>query len=250
MEASKEDTLHPGQLFEAVYQHGYPLPVERNVDFVNSFTSLEANKGPLIEKHPELVTSFEAIAGGRYETNKDGITRFIPKGTSVKLQLGEASSAARSLVVLWYWLKARAESGQMLLVDEPELNLHPENQRALARFLVKLMNLGVRVLITTHSDTMLREFNTLIMFARKLEHIPQVRHKFGYAEDEYLRPQDVRLYVANGKAKTTKGRIKKDARSTLVCITPDEKLGLEAEIFDSTIIDMGKVQDALRYGVV
>ncbi|MFM2111580.1 MAG: hypothetical protein RLZZ271_240 [Pseudomonadota bacterium] len=252
MDANKDSgqTIHPGHLFDAVYKQGYPLPVEKNVEFVNRLASLEGRTGPLLAQHPELSSRFEAIAGGRYETNKDGITHFVPKGSNTKLQLSEASSAARSLVVFWYWLKAQASAGQMLLMDEPELNLHPENQRALARLLAKLVQLGVQVLITTHSDTMLREFNTLIMLARDLPHMAAVRERFGYAADDGLAPERVRLYVANGKPKTATGRAKKNAVSTLECIKPDARLGLTAEIFDQTITEMNDIQDALRYGGV
>ncbi len=249
MDANKHD-LHPAKLFEAIYKDGYPLPVEHNVQFVNRFGSLEGFSSGLLEQHPALSADFEAIAGGRYETNKNGVTHFVPKGTTTRLRLSEASSAARSLVVIWYWLKAQAAVGQMLLVDEPELNLHPENQRVFARFLAKLVNLGVKVLITTHSDTMLREFNTLIMLARDLPHVQAVRERHGYGHNEYLSTEKIRLYVANGKAKSVAGRVKKGALSTLECFTPDEKLGFSAEIFDSTITDMNNMQDALRYGAV
>ena len=49
------------------------------------------------------------------------------------------------------------------MVDEPELNLHPANQRRIARLFACLVNLGVKVFITTHSDYIVKELNTLIM---------------------------------------------------------------------------------------
>ena len=241
MDSNKE--MHPGKLFEAIYSGGYPLPVESNVRFVNRFGSLELRSSDLLREHPTLATDFESIAGGQYLTNKEGVTHFVPKGSKVQLRLTEASSAARSLVVIWYWLKAEAAKGHMLLIDEPELNLHPENQRAFARFLAKLVNLDVKVLITTHSDTILREFNTLIMLARETSHAQSVRSEFGYAADECLSIEKVLLYVANGKTFTPGGAQRKGS-SKLVRIEPDAALGLEVEIFDSTIVQMGKVQDA------
>ena len=248
MDSSKEHSINPGQLFESVYKRGYPMPVENNVRYANSFGRLESKVSDLFTQHPELITDFENIAGGKYKTNKDGSTFFTPKGTNVELGLSEASSAVRSLVVLWYWLKAEAASGQMLLIDEPELNLHPENQRSLARFLAKLVNHGIRILITTHSDTMVREFNTLIMMSRQLPHIANAKQNYGYATDEGLDANKVCLYVANGKERTPSGRSKKGAISTLHRFQPDTKIGLSAEIFDSTIIEMNNVQDELRYG--
>jgi hypothetical protein len=246
-----KDALHPGELFKAIYkQGGYPLPVERNVNFVNNFASLEQMKAPLLVQHPEITSDFEAVVGGSYQTSKEGVTHFAPRGSTAKLQLNEASSAVRSLVVFWYWLKARAEAGQLLLIDEPELNLHPENQRAYARLLAKLVRLGVRVLITTHSDTMIREFNTLLMLSRNLPHMPAIRTQYGYADNEFLNPDDVRLYVASGKEKTSTGRNKKGTKSTLECITPNPQFGLAAEVFDHSILEMAAIQDALRYGAV
>lgn len=249
--ADKETNLHPGKLFDAVYKRGYPLPVEQNIQFVNKFGSLENLKGPLFELNPHLEKDFESIAGGRYETDKEGVTRFAPQGnTKLKLQLSETSSAARSLVIFWYWLKTQAAKGNMLLIDEPELNLHPENQRKFARLLVKIVNLGVRVLITTHSDTIIREFNTLIMLSQNLPHMASVRERFGYLSDESLCPEDICLYVANGKSRTRSGRPKRNSSSTLERISADKTLGLSSENFDSTIIEMGKIQDELRFGAI
>lgn len=49
------------------------------------------------------------------------------------------------------------------MIDEPELNLHPSNQRVIARFLAKLVNSGIRVIVSTHSDYFVKEINSLIM---------------------------------------------------------------------------------------
>jgi predicted ATP-dependent endonuclease of OLD family len=129
------------------------------------------------------------------------------------------------------------------MIDEPELNLHPENQRAFARFLVKLVNVGVKVFITTHSDTMIREFNTLMMFHRRLEHMEKVRIRHGYEESEFLAPENIHLYMARSRNVTRE-------KSTLELMIPDVKLGVDADIFDETISTMNNVQDDLRYGVI
>jgi predicted ATPase len=39
-----------------------------------------------------------------------------------------------------------------IFIDEPELNLHPENQRLITQVLANLVNIGIKVFITTHSD--------------------------------------------------------------------------------------------------
>jgi hypothetical protein len=243
-----KDAIDPGDLFAAVYRGGYPLPVENNVQFVNRFGSLESRIGPLATERPDLLLAFESIVGGRFETNRDGVTHFIPAGSKTKLQLSEASSSARSLVLVWYWLRAEAASGSMLLIDEPEMNLHPENQRAFARFIAKLVNSGVRVFITTHSDTIVREINTLLMLSRNLDHFTKIKADNHYEESEILGIEKVRLYIAHGRERTKANRAKKGAKATLIEVLPDPTMGLAADIFDETIQSMAEIQDAIRYG--
>lgn len=252
--ADAKKSSHPGllfqELFTEVFRQGYPLPVEHNVQFVNRFVNLENRTGVLLKQYPELKNSFERICGGHYETSKDGLMQFIPAGSKTRLQLSEASSAVRSLVVFWYWLKAEAAPGQMVMIDEPELNLHPENQRALARFLARLINCGIKVLMTTHSDTMIREFNSLLMLAGEAEYLAKVADRFGYSPDEKLDAKDVILYMAEGKPKNAQGEKRRGGISTLERVTPNSEWGLDAKLFDKTILDMNAMQNALRFGIV
>jgi predicted ATPase len=46
-------------------------------------------------------------------------------------------------------------SESILIVDEPETNLHPQWQNLYAKFLIKLANQGTRILVNTHSPYML-----------------------------------------------------------------------------------------------
>ncbi|MFW2724676.1 AAA family ATPase, partial [Acinetobacter baumannii] len=117
-----------------------------------------------IKKNAYLLAKFQEIAGGVYKYHKDTGVYFQPNGArGVKLGLGEASSAVRSLMIIWFWLNHVAKPNSLLMIDEPELNLHPENQRKLAKFVAALVSAGVRVFMTTHSDYIIRELNTLVM---------------------------------------------------------------------------------------
>lgn len=52
--------------------------------------------------------------------------------------------------------------GDLFIVEEPEAHLHPAAQRKIAGTLVQLVNAGVCVLITTHSDTMLEQLGNFV----------------------------------------------------------------------------------------
>lgn len=244
LEKDKAQHITPSDLFDAVYKRGYALPVDDNVRFVNRLQILEDSRGKLIEQHPELLRDFRDITGGDYLTNKEGNTHFIPNGArrGTKLALTEASSAARSLLVLWYWLNGLAAQGDLLMIDEPELNLHPVNQRKMARFLAKLVNHGIKVFVTTHSDYIVKEFNTLIMLNRDLPHFSRIRNGFGYGEGEKLSPEAIRLYM------TANTGTKKKPLRTLKLARIRPELGLEVGTFDDSIDEMNSIQDEIRYG--
>lgn len=79
--------------------------------------------------------------------------------TSVEqLSSGESevfTLALDALTICGIWELAK-QTERILLLDEPDLHLHPELQQNLARFLVKLVNeFSVQIIIATHSTTLL-----------------------------------------------------------------------------------------------
>ena len=50
----------------------------------------------------------------------------------------------------------------MLIIEEPEAHLHPAAQTQMAVALTGLVRAGVRVVLTTHSDWLLKEISNLI----------------------------------------------------------------------------------------
>lgn len=225
----------------------YALPILDNIRFLKRLSALEGRPGGLIKTHPELIDGLKAIAGGGYATNRDGISTFTPQGTTASLSLTEASSAARSLLILWYWLIGVAAKGDTLMIDEPELNLHPANQCKMARWIARLVNCGVRVFVTTHSDYFVKELNTLIMFDQRTQAIRRIADESGYVEEEFLKLDDVRLYVCQKGDFQQCGSTEKTAGMTLAEAGKSARLGLEASTFDITINAMNALQDRLYY---
>ena len=106
----------------------------------------------------------ERILAGRIEIGKPvgGLPdfRFRPHGGEGQgLPLAQASSTVAELAPLALYIKHRLQPDDLLLVEEPELGLHPGAQRDIARVLAGLANVGVRVLITTHSDIVLEQLS-------------------------------------------------------------------------------------------
>ena len=79
------------------------------------------------------------------------------------------------------------------MIDKPELALHPQNQRKIARLLARLVHAGLKIVITTHSDYMVKEFNSLIMLSQDQEGSLRKKHK--YLPSEILKPETVGAYL-------------------------------------------------------
>ncbi|MEN0048928.1 MAG: AAA family ATPase [Bacteroidota bacterium] len=113
-----------------------------------------------LDAHLDLIENLKSILGGEI-LNKDvkGISpvEFSLKTTEQKeLDMYLASSTANQLALFYIYLKFWAIPKQnFLIIDEPEINLHPENQLQLLNLLMKFANRNDnKVLITTHSTLM------------------------------------------------------------------------------------------------
>ena len=63
-------------------------------------------------------------------------------------------------------------------------------------FLGTLVNAGIKVFITTHSDYIIREFNTMIQLKQNKVHVKKIREVEGYPESHLLVADDVRAYIS------------------------------------------------------
>lgn len=77
-----------------------------------------------------------------------------------------ASSSVSELAPLILYLKHAVRPSELLVVEEPEAHLHPAGQAALAKFIVRMVRTGLRVLVTTHSEIMLEEFSKCLEACR------------------------------------------------------------------------------------
>ena len=248
-EMSRADrNIDPMELLFKSYQD-YPLPVKVNVDFIRRLEDASKADSFLVEKHPRILNDFADIIGGEYIAGSDDTIYFKPARQRMKLTMDESSSAARSLLDIGFYLRHVAAPGQMLMVDEPELNLHPENQRRIARLLARLVNVGIRVFITTHSDYIIRELNTLIMLNHDKPHLKRIARANGYQEDDLISSNQVRVYMAQEDLMPLEKDQKRRRRGhTLVPADIDPQLGIEASSFDKTIDQMNNILEDIVWG--
>ena len=241
------NNLNRMNLFLEVYQN-YAMPIETNLDFTRKLESIVKKTSFIAENHPDVLTDFADILGGEYTVNRNDQLYYVPKGKRVKLSMNQSSSAVLSLLDIGFYLKHEAQIGDLLMVDEPELNLHPENQRRVARLLARLVNLGIKVFITTHSDYIIKELNTLIMLNHDQPHLKRIAEEEGYREVELISAEKIKVYIAEEASILLEGKKRKTQCQTLTPADIDPEMGIEARSFDTTIETMNRIQEAIVWG--
>jgi len=114
-------------------------------------------------------------------------------GPTFAIQL--APSFVRSFAALELYVRRWAQSGDFIVIDELELNAHPEAQLALVEYVACLANAGVRVVFTTHSPYMTDHLSNLMRASRANGHADELAPKFALGtKDAFIKPEDVAVY--------------------------------------------------------
>lgn len=183
--------IDPFELLREVTLSRYAKPISDYIDLLNGFVGAKLVEGKLAHLADEL----DKIALGSFVLSKDGSIYFRPvdkKKTRLSLHL--AASSAKSMYGLSQLLRYELGPNDVVMIDEPELNLHPDAQRNFAKFIGSMVSGGLSVMISTHSDYIVREINTLMLSPES---------------PSYIKPNDVELYMFNSRGGAT--RVSKDA---------------------------------------
>ncbi|MDE6245887.1 MAG: AAA family ATPase [Treponemataceae bacterium] len=121
---------------------------------------------------------------------------YIPAQTSTPLPLHVTSGVVTEVTPLALFLKYVDMA--MLMIEEPEISLHPRLQKEIAKCLIRIVNKDTPVFVTTHSDIILQQINNMI----RLNDFKDDDGVLKYGEDDLLSRNDVSVYqfdVENGK---------------------------------------------------
>jgi predicted ATPase len=187
-------------------------PVKRFLDMIILSSLIkedrekEIKENPLLEEYVKLAdflekeilqgeVGFETISELRKEL------LFQPK-ESTKLEMPIVSSMVKELAPLVLCLRYLVKPNELLIIDEPEMNLHPAAQVEIAEFLAMLVNAGLHVLITTHSPYIVDHLANLMQAAKHED--PDSIKKMFYLErtDAFISQEKVSVYLfEDGTAK-------------------------------------------------
>ncbi len=171
----------------------YPLPIRDSLAIAEDLANLSRNKsnyGFLADRIEEV------LLDGKITTSKEGEVQYTPSRSKTKnLSIHLTASIVKSLSNLVFYFRHLAQKGDFIIIDEPELNLHPDNQRKVARLIGEIINNGFKVMISTHSDYIIRELNNLIMLKTGGDTSNYLIEKYGYDKKQLIDYTKVGAYL-------------------------------------------------------
>ena len=137
-------------------------------DFLEQLIAL--NRSPVVgrlqQKHGMRIE--KAILGGsvRVSNSSEAIDyphfTYKPEGWKDSLPLMNVSSMVSELAPVVLYLRHLVRPGNVLIIEEPESHLHPAMQVEFTRQIAMLVESGIRVIITTHSEWVLEELANIV----------------------------------------------------------------------------------------
>jgi hypothetical protein len=217
----------------------YPLAVRDSLKIANDLENIKKNIGPYYEIAEQIE---KGILQGSVQITDNGDVEFVSdkmeKNKHLPIHL--TSSIVKTMSSLVIYLKHIARKGDLLIVDEPEMNFHPDVQVLLTRIFALLSKQNLRIIISTHSDYIIREINNLIMAENIYSKNPQLVTDLGYDSSMLLNKNDIAIKYFNF------GKRKKNL--DVVDVEIDNN-GFAVESIDNTINEQNRITETLFYSL-
>ena len=190
-------------LIEALLELGRPSPHRPQFESIVEFLETIVTKGSVdvetLADYPDITYQNEA---GPFK-------------------LHEVSSMVSEIAPLVLFLKYLIRPGDLFIFEEPESHLDPANQGNLARAIAMMVNAGIKVMVTTHSDIFLNQINNLMQISQTPS---RIRGRMGYKATEVLQPADVGAYLFHSNV---------EGGSRVERLAIDAEYGISTASFDS-----------------
>ena len=178
----------------------YPFAVRSSLKIANDLENVQKSDSPFAEVADQIEND---LLMGSVSMTKNGDVEFLPRMTTARrLPFHLSSSIVKTMASFVIYLRHIARIGDTLIIDEPEMNFHPDVQVLLSRIFAILINKGLRLVVSTHSDYIIREVNNLIMAGvinKRGNH--EFVSSLGYRPDMLLDSNDVNVlhFIQKGK---------------------------------------------------
>ena len=178
----------------------YPQPIADALRIAEDLGELKKQKSDFSWLADEIE---KTILNGKISVSKDGDFEFKPKARgSAKIGIHLTGSVVKTFASLAFYFRHLARKNDFLIIDEPEINLHPDNQVIIAKILAKIINAGFKLMISTHSEYLIKELNYLICMKSNQKAFKALSKKYGYENEMLLDSSQINVYLLKDNGKT------------------------------------------------
>lgn len=174
---------------------GMTLPTRELLSSLSAERKLTFAQQQEQERNQKIVQDIaENITHGHLQKSKNGTIEFWDEGINEKIEFSNMSAGLKIFTVLQQLISNYSlKRGDVLIVDEPEVNLHPTWQITLAEILVRIYKeLGIFILANSHSP----------YFIRAIE-VKMAEYECALQGRYYFMKQDENAYISTDVTENT-----------------------------------------------
>ena len=180
-------------------EYGLTQPVFNFLSFLQKYEVSENNS----KKHEKIISFINNHLIHGVLKSSGNTMLYSPNNSDVIIPAYLSSSMINEISPVMQLLTS-INDYTYIYYDEIETCQHPLTQIQMARLLVRMVNAGYKMIVSTHSDTMASAINNLITLSLKKQNKSLLK-KFEYEEDDILKSTDVKAYQfiieENGKTR-------------------------------------------------
>ena len=166
-------------------------PINQFLDVMTDLTVEYTGNKELLQLSYDIE---KKLAAGTVEIsnmpNKE--VQYVPDGCESGIPLRLTSAVVTELSPLILILKHKREIDG-LCYEEPEMCLHPQLQHKMGKVIGRIVNSGIEMIVTTHSDIILQHINNMIKLSDRKDK-DEICQKLGYNSKDLLTANCVRVY--------------------------------------------------------
>ncbi len=194
-----------------------------------------------VQDYEEEIEFFEEkLIEGHITANKQNGFSYDSKTDHVSVPMYMASSMVNEIAP---FVLALSSAGMYngFIIDEIEASLHPQKQLELVRFLNRLSNRGLKLILSTHSDTFVSKVNNLYLLSNYVKQNKQkdVLEKMGLEKEDLMSPDKLFVYEFVSQP---------NGKSIVKEIPGDSKTGFQFDLFTESAMHL--YNEALEIGEI
>ena len=204
-------------------------------EFLRFLQTYSENENKRFSK--ELIFFEEHLIEGHISLNKQEGLFYNSKNENGKVPMYLASSMINEVAPLVLAITS-SEMYNRLIIDEAEASLHPQKQLELVRFFNRLNNSGMKLIVSTHSDTFVSKLNNLYLLSEMVKaNGDDILKQFDLEKEDLVSAENLYVYEIVNKS---------NGKSVLNEIKAVKNVGYQFDLFTRSAMHI--YEEATRLG--